>query len=412
VKNNNTVIPIMKKQFLKVIIPALLTLPSFSGTAVVLPCSATEEGYKFTTVIDLKATPVRNQSRTGSCWSFATTSFIESELLRLGKGEYDLSEMFIVRYNYIDRLSDNFKRMGKGNIGEGGNAHDWIRVFNEYGIVPDELYTGLNYGSSAHDHTELQEFIKAVASVPADLGHESEQYHKIVDALLDIYLGKVPDSFSYLGVQYTPKTFASSLGINTDDYVEITSFKHFPFYSREILEIPDNWAMAKFYNVPLDELIEIIDYSLKNGYTVNWDGDTSEPGFTFSDGVAVNNLKTPDSRNAKTDRTRTGRSSQQSQSENTRLSSGPVPEVKVTQDIRQEGYVNHSTTDDHGMHLTGIVKDQNGNIYYKTKNSWGTEKNKSGGYLNMSESYVRAKTLFIMVNKNGIPPVIRTKLGI
>jgi len=377
-----------------------------------LPCPEPGNGYEFTTVVDLKATPVRNQSKTGTCWSFATTSFIESELLRVGKDEYDLSEMFIVRHNYVERLRDYFLRQGKGNIGEGGNAHDWIRMFTEYGVVPDEVYSGLNYGSPLHNHAELQKFISAVASVPLELQRESEQYYKIVDAVLDIYLGNVPDSFSFNGVTYTPKTFASSLGLNPDDYVEITSFKHLPFYSQEVLEIPDNWVMAKFFNVPLDQLIEIINYSLKNGFTVNWDGDTSEPGFIFADGVAVNPLTAQPGRDTKSDKPRSGRSPMQPQHESTGSSTGPAPEVIVTQYKRQAGYDNLATTDDHGMHITGIVTDQNGTTYYKTKNSWGKGRNAFGGYLNMSESYVRAKTIFIMVNKNGIPPSIRTKLGI
>ena len=401
----------MKNHILKILISALFIQPSFSQNTDVQRSEA-EEAYKFTTVVELKATPVRNQSKTGTCWSFATTSFIESELLRLGKGEYDLSEMFIVRYNYIDRLRDNYLRMGKGNIGEGGNAHDWIRVFTEHGIVPDEQYTGLNYGSPTHNHGELQKFLSAVASVSIGLKNESEQYHKIVDAVLDTYLGKVSESFAYNGVTYTPKTFAQNLGINTNDYVEITSFSHFPFYSRGILEIPDNWAMAGFYNVPLNELIEIIDYSLKNGYTVNWDGDTSEHGFTFAEGVAVNPLNSQSDRDPGTGRSSTGRSLSRRQSDNFQPEPGSAPEVIVTQEIRQSGYEDFTTTDDHGMHITGIVKDQNGTIYYRTKNSWGTERNSTGGYLNMSESYVRAKTLFIMVNKNGIPPSIRAKLGI
>ena len=285
-------------------------------------------------------------------------------------------------------------------------------MFNERGIVPDEYYPGLNYGSPTHNHGELQRFIRAVASVPIELKHESEQYYKIVDAVLDTYLGNVPDSFSYNGVTYTPETFAGNLGINPDDYVEITSFTHFPFYSRGVLEIPDNWAMAGFYNVPLDDLMEIIDYSLKSGYTVNWDGDTSERGFTFAEGVAVNPANTPPDRDPGNERPATRKSSSQPQPDVVQSAPGPAPEVTVTQDIRQAGYENFSTTDDHGMHITGIVKDQKGITYYKTKNSWGTKRNSFGGYLNMSESYVRSKTLFIMVNKNGIPPEIRTKLGI
>jgi bleomycin hydrolase len=294
----------------------------------------------------------------------------------MGKGEYDLSEMFIVRQNLIDKLRDNYLRQGKGNVEESSLAHDWMRVFTESGIVPDEVYNGLNYGSPTHNHGELQCFINAVSTVPVQRKNESAQYHQIVDAVLNAYLGKVPESFTYKGVTYTPKSFAKSLGINPADYVEITSFTQFTFFSQGVLEVPDNWRMERFYNVPLDELIEILDYSLNNGYTVNWDGDVSEKGFSQSKGVAV------------------------------------FPEENVTQEIRQGGYENFTTTDDHAMHLTGIVKDQNGAKYYITKNSWGTDNNTFGGYLNMSENYVRAKTLFIMVNKSAVPAAIRTKLGI
>jgi aminopeptidase C len=336
----------------------------------------TEEGYTFTPVVELKATSVKNQSATETCWCFATTSFIESELLRMGKGEYNLSEMFIIRENYIDKLKDNYLRQGKGNIDGGSLSHDWMSVFSEYGIVPNEIYNGLNYGSPTHNHGELQSFINAVASVPVLRKNESPQYHKIVDAVLDTYLGKIPEEFIYKGVKYTPKSFAESLGINPTDYIEITSFTHFPFYTLGLLEVPDNWRMERFYNVPLDELTEIMDFSLNNGYTVNWDGDVSERGFSHSKGVAV------------------------------------FPEAVVTQEIRQAGYENFTTTDDHLMHVTGISKDQNGAKYYLTKNSWGADSNSFGGYLNMSENYVRAKTLFIMVNKNAVPPAIKTKLGI
>jgi len=365
-------------------------LPPVAGNIVTGNTLRSTEDLKFTTVIDLKATPVKNQASTGTCWSFATTSFIESELLRMGKGEFDLSEMFIVRHNYINRLKDNYLRRGNGNTGEGGNSHDWMRVFRECGIVPDDVYTGLNYDSPLHNHSELQAFLNAVADVGIKQKKESDQYNEIVNAVLDAYLGEVPDSFSYKGVIYTPGSFASGLGINSDDYIEITSFTHFPFYSQGVLEIPDNWAMASFYNVPLDDLIGIIDYSLSNGYTVNWDGDTSEKGFLFNSGYAV---IPADDRN--------------------QPSNKPAgSEAEIDQESRQKGYMNFTTTDDHGMHITGMMKDQNGTKFYKTKNSWGADRNSSGGYLNMSESYVRAKTLFIMVNKNGIPPAIRIRLGV
>jgi hypothetical protein len=368
----------MKPRLLQAIILLLIITPVLAQKKSKTPPSSsqTEEGLKFTPLVELKATPVKNQAATGTCWSFATTSFIESELIRMGKGEYDLSEMFIIRQNYVDKLKDNYLKQGKGNLGEGGLSHDWMRVFNEVGIVPDEAYPGLNYGSPTHNHGELNSFIKAVATVPLEKRQESVQYYQIVDAILDTYLGKIPDTFTYKDVIYTSKSFAQSLGINPADYIEITSFTQFPFYTRGILEIPDNWTMDVFYNVPLDELVEIIDYSLNNGYTVAWDGDVSESGFLHSKGIAT------------------------------------FPETNVTREMRQAGYENFSTTDDHLMHLIGIAKDQNGVKYYITKNSWGTERNTSGGYLNMSADYVKAKTLFVMVNRNAVPPDIKSKLGI
>ncbi len=380
------------------ILTTLLTLFFFISPAQKTDTSKTisEEGYVFTPVIELKSTPVKDQATTGTCWSFATTSLIESELLRMGKGEYDLSEMFIVRNNYIDKLKDNYLRQGKGNLGEGSLSHDWMIEFAENGIVPDENYNGLNYGSASHNHKELNAFLNAVSRVPIEKNYESIQYEKIVNSVLDTYLGEISDSFIYKGVKYTPKSFAESLDINPEDYVEITSFTHFPFYSQGLLEIPDNWRMKQFYNVPLDELIQIIDYSMSKGYTVNWDGDTSEKGFSHSDGVAIIPEIRNKDRNLSTDYS----------------FSTPLPEINITQEMRQSGYENSVTTDDHLMHLTGIVKDQNGTKYYVTKNSWGTGGNPFGGYLNMSESYVRAKTIFIMVNRNSIPPAIKTKLGI
>jgi aminopeptidase C len=368
----------MRVTFLMALIISILISPSYAQKKKkATSTSKTEVGYIFTPIIDLKATSVKNQARTSTCWCFATTSFIESELLRMGKGEYDLSEMFIIRYNYIDRLRDNYLRKGKGNIGQGGLSHDWMRVFNKSGIVPDEVYPGINYDSELHKHSELQSFIHAIAEVPVQSKNESQQYHQIVDAVLDAYLGQAPETFTYQGNSYTPKSFAQSLDIDPVDYIEITSFTHFPFYTQGLLAIPDNWTMDRFYNVPLDELLEIMDYSLNNGYTVNWDGDTSEKGFLHSKGYAL------------------------------------IPEKNVTQEIRQEGYENFTTTDDHLMHITGISTDQNGKKYYITKNSWGTSgRNPFNGYLNISENYVRAKTLFIMVNKEAIPPAIRIKLGI
>ncbi|HUX96859.1 MAG TPA: C1 family peptidase [Bacteroidales bacterium] len=365
----------MKKHLLLSLLIITISYPILAQKKQVTP-SGSDDPFTFKSVVELKATPVKNQARTNTCWCFATTSFIESELLRMGKGEYDLSEMFIIRYNYTDRLKDNYLRQGKGNTDEGGQSHDWMKIFTEKGIVPDEVYSGLNYGSPTHNHAELNRMLKAVAEVAVNRKNQSDQYLMVVESILDTYLGEIPKSFTWKGETYTPQTFAKSLGINPDDYVEITSLTHFPFYTQGVLEVPDNWRMNRFHNVPVDELIQIMDYALNNGFTVNWDGDTSEDGFTNRKGVAL------------------------------------LPSSNVTQEMRQTMFENFTTTDDHLMHITGIAKDQNGAKYYITKNSWGPESNKYGGYLNISEQYVRAKTLFIMVNKNSIPALIKSKLGI
>jgi aminopeptidase C len=371
-----------------------------------------EEGYKFTTVVQLKATPVKNQASTGTCWCFATTSFIESELIRMGRGEYDLSEMYIVRNNLFDRMKDDYSYIAKEPLEGGGQGHDWMIEYAQNGIVPDEDYTGLNYGSESHNHNELNAFLQALSTVPARRGRESDQYFSIVNSVLDIYLGKYPGTFTYKGVGYTPKSFAASLRINPSDYVEITSFSFFPFYTQGVVPFPDNWRNYKDYNVPLDDFIAIMDYSLNNGYTVDWDGDTSERGFSHAKGVAiVPELEKTDQYSA-ADKARYGKLTPEELTAEAYKFSRPFPEVKVSQESREAGYDNKKTTDDHGMHITGIAKDQNGTKYYITKNSWGTERNQFGGYLNMSEQYVRAKTVFILVNKNGIPAEIKTKMGL
>jgi bleomycin hydrolase len=401
----------MKKHIFLTLLMAFIILPAFSQKKSPSSSKA-EEGYKFTPLVTLKATPVKNQAGTGTCWCFATTSFIESELLRIGKGEYDLSEMYIVRYNYVDRLKDNFVQQGKGNLGQGSVGHDWITEFTKNGIIPEEVYTGLNYSMTNHNHGELNLFVNAISSVPLKRNKESDQYSTIVDAVLDTYLGKVPQTFTYKGVGYTPKSFTSSLGINPADYVEITSFTLFPFYTQGIVPIPDNWRKMNYYNVPLDELIGIMDSALYKGYTVAWDGDVSEKGFSHSKGVAI----IPEVENidqySTADKAKLGKMTKEERTAEAYKFSKPFPEVKVTQESREAGFDSKATTDDHLMHLTGIVKDQNGNKYYVTKNSWGTDRNPFAGYLNMSETYVRAKTIAIMVHKKAVPGALKTKLGL
>ena len=386
--------------------------------ALILSCmlafsaSAFGQGYQFTEVVTVPATPVKNQAATGTCWCFATTSFMESELLRMGKGTYDLSEMFIVRQKYMNQLQDNYLRRGDGNIGQGSLSHTFMNAYRQVGIVPEEVYTGINYDSERHNHSEMVRYLHALADVAVKTKARSPEYYKLVDNLFDTYLGKLPEKFTYKGKEYTPKTFAESLGLDMDDYIELTSFTHHPYYVKFDVEVPDNWEHSLMYNLPLDEMMETVDYALKNGYTVCWDGDVSEKGFSFTNGVAINPevKKVEDLSN--TDRARFEKLGEKERLEEVFKFERPYPEINVTPEVRQAGFESFVTTDDHLMHLTGITKDQDGTKYYITKNSWGTDRNKFGGYLNMSESFVRAKTIYVMVHKDAIPKAIKAKLGI
>lgn len=281
-------------------------------------------------------------------------------------------------------MDDNYLRRGKGNLGEGSIAHHFLRFMAQDGILPQEVYNGINYQSPLNDHNELNKFINKISEGAVELKKRSPEYYKLVNTLFDIYLGPVPEKFNYNGKEYSPKSFAQSLGLNPFDYVEITSFTHAPFYTQYALEIPDNWDHGKMYNVPLDVLMQIADNAFKNGYTICWDGDVSEKGFSHNNGYAVipQNPENPDSQ-----------------------------EIAVTQDIRQKGFENFTTTDDHLMHMTGISKDEKGNKFYITKNSWGTERNSYGGYLHISENYFKAKCISILVHKDAVPKAVRALLG-
>jgi len=380
--------------------------------ALTLSLSVLAQGYQFTDIVRLEATPVKNQAATGTCWCFATTSFMESELLRMGKGTYDLSEMFIVRQKYINQLQDNYLRGGHGNIGQGSLSHTWMNAFRQVGIVPEEAYHGINYASSIHNHSEMVRFMQAIADVAVKEKQRTPQYYELINNLFDSYLGKLPEKFKYQGKEYTPKSFAASLGLNMDDYIELTSFTHHPYYQKFDVEVPDNWEHSLMYNIPLDEMISAVDHALNHGYTVCWDGDVSERGFSFKNGVAINPEVEKMEDFSETDRARFEKMDNPSRMTEVFKFEHPYPEVKVTPDIRQQGYEAFVTTDDHLMHITGIVKDQNGTKYYLTKNSWGTDRNNFGGYLNMSESFVRAKTIYIMIHKEALSKEMRKKLNI
>ena len=387
-------------------------LISVAVFAFAIASFAQAPGYEFTTVVSHKATPVKDQSSTGTCWCFATASFMESELLRMGKGEYDLSEMFIVRQKYMNQMEDNYLRRGKGNIGEGSLAHTFKNAYKQVGIVPEEAYSGLIDGNKEHNHGALSRYFKALVDANIASKKRTPQFDALINNLFDIYLGKLPEKFTYKGKEYTPQSFTESLGLNMDDYVELTSFTHKPYYETFSPEVPDNWENQPMYNLPLDELIEAIDYALNKGYTVCWDGDVSEQGFSFKNGIAINPQVEDVKDYSTTDRARFEKMPKYQRMDEVFKFEHPYPEINVTPEIRQDGYEKFVTTDDHLMHITGIVKDQNGTKYYITKNSWGAESNKSGGYLNMSESYVRAKTICVMVHKDSLPKELKKKLGI
>lgn len=350
--------------------------------------------YNFSTVADNKATSVKDQANSGTCWCYATLSFLESELLRTGKGEFDLAEMYVVRYNYIERMKDNYYKGGKGNVDQGSVCHMAINVIDKYGIVPQSVYNGINYASEGNDHTELSAYIKAISAASVSLKNRSEEYFELEKALMDAYLGEVPESFEYEGKTYTPESFAGYLGIDKDDYVEITSFSHHPFYEKVDVEVPDNWDHGKMYNLPLDEFMSVIDRALEKGYTLVWDGDVSEPGYVFSKGIAI----IPE------DGTLDRKKIMESET--------VIPEKEITQEIRQKGYENFVTTDDHLEHITGMATDQNGTRYYKVKNSWAADSNMYGGYHYISESYMRAKTISVMLHKDALSKDIKKELGL
>nr|WP_231964507.1 C1 family peptidase [Tannerella forsythia] len=371
-----------------------------------------EEGYQFTPVKELKITPVKNQNRTGTCWSFSGVGLIEAELLRTGKGEYNLSEMFIANHSYKDK-ADKFVRLhGKLNFAQGGSFADVIYVFKHYGAVPGELYKGLEYGQDNHVHGELAEV--ATAYVNAVIKNRDKKlstaWKKGFDGVIDTYLGKLPETFTYQGKQYTPKSFGESLGLNFDDYVSLTSYTHHPFYSQFPLEIEDNWRWAPSYNLPIHELMEVFDHAINNGYAIAWGSDVSEKGFTRNGIAVAADIEALESSGS--DQARwVGLSQMEKDAEIKKLVEKPCKEIEVTQELRQQAYDNYQTTDDHGMLIYGIAKDQTGKKFYMVKNSWGTE-SKYKGIWYASEAFVAYKTMNIVLHKDALPKTIQSKLGI
>ncbi|MBR3784751.1 MAG: aminopeptidase [Bacteroidales bacterium] len=380
-----------------------------------------DEGYKFDTVKVIPVTSVKDQNNAGTCWSYSGIAFLEAELLRLGKGEYDLSEMYVVEKTYNDRAMAAVRTHGDVSFSQGGAFNDVIYCLKHYGMVPDEVMpAGAAYGDTLSNHTELSALTDVMVEAVAKGKLKKLQYSpdgqplwlKAVQAVHETYLGKIPEKFNYKGVEYTPKSFGESLGLNPDDYVSITSYTHHPFYEPFVLEIQDNWRWGQSYNVPLDEMMEIFDYAIDNGYTIAWGSDVSEQGFRYTrKGFAV--LPATDGKAAAKVGSDQAKWSGMSASEIAdEAAKHPTPQRWVTQEERQQAYDNWETTDDHGMLIFGKAKDQMGNEYYMVKNSWGKYNGEFGGNFFVSKAFARYKTMNIVVHKDAIPAAIKAKLGI
>lgn len=366
------------------------------------------DNFTFTTVKENKITPVKNQASSSTCWSFSGLAFFESELLRMGKPEVDLSEMFVVSHSYTDKADKYVRMNGTINFAAGGSFHDVLYVLKNYGIVPETAMTGLQYGTENHMHGELDDItsglVKSVVKNPNKT--ISPAWKKALQGIVDSYLGELPTEFTENGKTFSPKSYAQSLGLKFDDYVSITSFTHHPFYSKFAIEIPDNWRWGESYNVPLNEFEQIFDYAIDKGYTIAWGADVSERGFTRN-GVGL----LPETKKEMLEGTDQAKWIGQQTGTGKYDITGPLQEQKVTQESRQLGFDNYQTTDDHGMQIYGVAKDQNGTPYYLVKNSWGTN-SKYKGIWYVSKPFVLSKTINIMVHKDAVPKDIRKKLGI
>jgi bleomycin hydrolase len=373
--------------------------------------------YEFTVIKDLETTSVKSQDRTGTCWSWSALSFIESEVIRMGGPKVDLSPMYIVRNAYIGKGVNYLRMYGNFNFGPGGAFHDIPWVIKRHGIVPIDEYEGLEYGQQKHNHSEMNGMLEAMLKVLKEKPQKDEltpNWKKAYTEVVDAYLGDLPDNtedfkFEYDGKEYTPNSFANFLGLNMDDYISLTSYTHHPFYSSFMLEVPDNWAMQQCHNIPLDEFMNLMENAINNGYSFAWGADVSEKGFSFRDGLAI----VPADESTIKLRGRDNKHFSDAGAEKiANCFDEPVEEKVITQQMRQIGYDNQTTTDDHGMHITGLVKDQKGSKYFIVKNSWGDDRNDCDGYFYASFPYMRYKTMNIMIHKDAISKDLKKKLGL
>lgn len=370
-------------------------------------------GFGFKDVIDIPVTSVKDQNKSGTCWSFAGTSFMENEIRKAGGDSLDISEMFTVYHCYSDKADRYVRLYGQCNFSGGGSLLDVAYVWDRYGVVPEEVYRGLDYGEDKHVHGEMDGALRGIvdAVVRRPDKKTSTAWHRAFESVLDAYLGQIPQSFDYKGRSYTPRSFAESLPVRTSDMAALTSFTHHPFYRNFILEVPDNWLWGQYMNLPLDELKATADAALEAGHTVLWAADVSEDGFKWTEGVAL----MPEGKNEGdmegTELARWVKLSDKDRQAEKYKFKGPVPEIKVTQESRQEMFDRLETTDDHAMEIVGTAVDRLGNRYYKVKNSWDTNQIYDG-YIYVSEPYFLAKTVALVVNKKVIPAEVAHKAGI
>lgn len=388
-----------------------MAAPASAGDPEIIVPDST--GFKFTDIKIVPTTSVKDQNKSGTCWCFSGSSVLEEEILRKGGPEVDLSEMFAVRNCYIDKAIKYIRTDGKINFAQGGSFPDVLYSAETYGVMPEEAYKGLNYGESKHSHYEMADALQGYLDGVLRNGNKklSTAWLPGFIGILDAYLGEVPETFTYNGKQYTPKSFAQELGIVPSDFVSLTSYTHHPFYTAFPLEVADNWLWASSYNLPMEEFKAAVDNALDNGYTVGWAADVSEGGFKWRKGYAVLPEPKGEGDMDGTELSRWVQLSDQDREKATFDIKGPVKEKKVTQESRQKAFDNKETTDDHGMVIVGYAKDQEGNRYYKVKNSWDTNQ-LYGGYFYVSEPYFLEKTLSIMINKNAIPAATAKKLGL
>jgi len=370
-----------------------------------------QNGYQFSVIKENPITPVKNQSSSGTCWSFAGVGLFESELIRMGKGEFDLSEMYIVRRNYEDKAIKYARLHGHLNFAAGGSFADVVETLDDFGILPEEAYRGLNYGSETHNHGELDKVLKGYMDGIIGARNVTPVWFEGFSSILDTYLGEVPETFVYEGKEYDAHSFRDWLGLKQEDYISLTSYTHHPFYTAFPVEVPDNWRWALSYNLPIDELMEVMEHAIEEGYTIAWASDVSEAGFSRSGIAIVPDENAPE--NAGSDQERWLGQSVRARDADLKARVGVelLAEKNITQEMRQVAYDRYETTDDHGMQIYGIAQDQKGNPFFMVKNSWG-ETGPYKGLWYASFPFVKYKTMSIVLNKKALPASIAKKIGL